>query len=202
MIHWPIHPGLLAEEEIGGAYRILFFVVIFLGWLISAVLKKQSEKKEQERAERRAQEMKQELAENRKTAPPPRLGYGWQAVPPPEEENEVHSVFEAESAYRESVIELQPVPSAPPEAPEVYHPKKAVRDLLRRRQEATVSPPVAPPVTAAPSMPAIPAAGLPPTREIKTRVNLSDARTARAAIIFQEILSSPKALRHNPELWD
>jgi hypothetical protein len=37
---------------------------------------------------------------------------------------------------------------------------------------------------------------------VHTRVNLLDEKTARAAMIFHEILSTPKALRTNPELWE
>ncbi|MBN1555591.1 MAG: hypothetical protein JXA11_12670 [Phycisphaerae bacterium] len=37
---------------------------------------------------------------------------------------------------------------------------------------------------------------------VHTRVNLLDPATARAAILFQEILSPPKALRDRAELWE
>lgn len=39
-------------------------------------------------------------------------------------------------------------------------------------------------------------------RQARYRTGLDDPRTARAAIIFHEVLSPPKALRDGPELWE
>lgn len=75
----------------------------------------------------------------------------------------------------------------------------SVADLIRKRTPPTPIP-VAPAEPMYESDPRLTPEPAEPS--IHTRVNLLDEKTARAAVVFHEILSPPLALRNGMELWE
>jgi hypothetical protein len=142
-----------------------------------------------------------DFVQQRTATPPPK---------PPPVPQPISSMFAAppkpvilEEPDEHHLVELAPIQHLPPEEERIHaampssvHPRKAsVGDLVRKRSalsarriERNISGVHEPPELA--------------ESNIHTRVNLLDPSTARAAIIFQEILSLPKALRDRPELWE
>jgi FtsZ-interacting cell division protein ZipA len=76
----------------------------------------------------------------------------------------------------------------------------------RRRRQAQASVDQLPPPPPTKRQPTAPQAAAATPRHsqsnVSVRVNLTNPKTAKAAIIFSEILSPPKALRKGPERWD
>jgi len=173
---------LLAEDEgAGSTMRIVFFVLVALGWLVSVWLKKTSEQRAKAQAEQKARERRESREVLRSSAEQDEDD-DWRVVSPPLRREEPQPV-----PMRQFV---RPRP-APPPAPSPDHkpveniaqPKKALHDQMRLRRGAGKKT-----ADAAPE-------------KKKIRVALDQPKTAQAAILFHEILSPPKALRDEPELW-
>lgn len=227
--------SMLANDDgVGGIYQILFFVVIAAGSILSAVFKKNAEKRQQEQARQKAQEAKEILARKarREEGNPPIGTKAFSrspsvretvslrdfiqkrntATPPPPPTPKPHpkvSMFATApkpvQPVEQGMVELTPIEHLSPDEmlihpdlPSSHHerkPKAAVADLVRKRRRTTASR-IDRNLSEGYELPG------PAGANIHTRVNLADPATARAAIIFQEILSPPKALREGPEMWD
>jgi len=236
----PLHSiSMLAADDGADTYiQLILFVVLAIGSILGAVFKKAGEKRQQEQAQRRAEEAKDILARRRQReqtqqiSPPPRdvsfqgkmnkaaslrdfiRSHAESAPPPPPPRP---SMFAAAPkpipvVQEHRMVELAPIEHLPSEE-ELVHPvmpsewedrqtqtsKKSVADLIRKRPRPTPVP-VAPAEPAYVSDPRL--TPEPAESTIHTRVNLLDEKTARAAVVFHEILSPPLALRNASELWE
>jgi hypothetical protein len=230
-----VDPILFLAADDGGGFEtfleIGLFLIIAIGSVISAIVKKSAEKRQQEQAQRKAREAKEILArrtqrEQTQHAAPPRdasLGTMKKTVslrefvqrsaatppPPPKQHPKPSpSMFAAPPkpvpVEESHLVEMTPIEHLPSEEEMVHsvmpsHRKQkrkvALGDLVRKRQTPK-------PVRLERDVAELHDVPQVSESNIHTRVNLLDPATARAAIIFQEILSPPKALRGRPELWD
>lgn len=218
---------ILAEGDgVETFFQIIVFAVIIGGSLLSAYLKKSNEKREQEKAQQRTREIKDSLARGG-TQEQATSEEGWQVIasPPPPVEAKKPSLRDfMQRRAQPSMFASPPKPVAPPEprrvepaephlvelrpienisTPKTLHPelpscqheKPSIGDLIRKRK-AQKQGGVMRELSEETLIPAI------EQDTPQTRVALTDSKTARAAIIFHEIFSRPKALHDEPELWD
>jgi hypothetical protein len=197
---------LAADEGFDSTVQLVLFVVIAIGSVIGAVVKKAGEKRQQEQARRQAQEAKEILARRaqreqaRQTPPPPPKLQPrpsmFAAPPKPVSAEEAHLTERTPIKHLPAGEEL--VHTIMPSEWKHDHPrtKKSVADFIQKPTPA-IAVPTAPVAASEMRMMAERMES-----NVHTRVNLMDPAAAQAAIIFQEILSPPKALRDRPELWE
>ncbi len=180
--------------------RFIFIAILVIMWIVSVALKKASEKKTQEQAQRRKNELTRQLSETQQAE---QDESDWEVVAPDES-------FEPASPPpvrpEPAPVQLQPVEEfSPPRLPSGQVQKRSLRDLVKKRGRTRI-----PDEGLLPSLEVdvgtleptgIPAAFL-SARAAGTRLHLTNPETARQAIIFHEIFSPPKALRDTPEMWD
>ena len=190
---------LAKDENDGGMMRVIIFGVLAIKWIVGAVLKKASEKKAQEQSERSRGERANQLSETHQEA---QDADGWEAV----ELDEPLQVSPPPLRPEPVDVLLRPIAEAsPPQLPSEQRRKKLLRNLVTKRPRtripdeghlssigdaARTEPATVPPPASSSDRPA------------GHRVRLTDPKMAKAAIIFHEILSPPKSLRDEPEMWD
>jgi len=237
--------SILAESDAHDSIiQFGMFIIIAIGSIIGAVVKKNAEKRQQDEARRKAEEAKGILARRAQreqgvsTPMPPKdttfhgkmqkaaslrdfiRSHADSAPPtPPPISQPRPSMFAAapkpipmarEEEHR--LVELEPIEHLPSEEELVHtilpseenHTRSvSVAKFIRRRGTPAPTPVPIMPVTmedrSAADIVSLPEV-IEPTAH--TRVNLMDDKTARAAMIFHEIFSPPKALRTQSELWE
>jgi hypothetical protein len=226
---WNSISMLAADDGVDTIVQFALFIIIGVGSIIGAVMKKNAEKRQQEQARQKAQEAKEILARraqreqaqqrqrpqkestfgagDRKTSPRDFIRSRDAATPPPTPKPSMFAApprpVNVEAYGEHHLVDLTPIEHLPPEEqlihadlPSSGHGRKtAVNKLIRKRSHATPKP-VETSVSELHELPEL------SESHIHTRVNLMDPATARAAIIFQEILSPPLALRQGREMWD
>ncbi|MDY7011070.1 MAG: hypothetical protein SVV80_10020 [Planctomycetota bacterium] len=187
--------SLLAVDDDGGIINILVLVVMLILGLIGHIIKKAQEKKQIEQADRRVEEAKRrhaqqvaaglQKADSATRAAPPR-----RPPPPPP------------PPARQAVAGVKQQPVSADLAQGVREEVRKVRRHItaeetdRSRRLARVE--VLKSGIGAEQTPADASTGQKP----KIRLNLSNPKAARTAIICAEILGPPKALRSDPEPWE
>ena len=203
MMNWAIDIMTLAQNEGDGGYgQYIIFAVVAIMWIVGAIVKKTSEKQVQERAQRRREELDRELAKNRKV----REAHGgkqnekdWEVLAPAESFEPTPPPKRLEP----TLVQLQPVEEVlSPLLPSEQERKKSIRGLITKRSR----PRGAHRSSLGSDVGTIEPTGIseasPPAEAHGPRLRLVDPETAREAIIFHEIFSSPRALRDEPEMWD
>lgn len=222
---------LAADDGMDTTIQLVLFAVIAIGSIIAAVFKKAGEKRQQEQARRHAEEAKEILTrraqreQTRQTASPPKEAtFGTMkktasprdfiqgrttTPPPPLPKPQLRpSMFAAPpkpvSVEESHLTERTPIKHLPA-GDELVHsvmPSQrgekrtaSVGDFIRKREQPTLG-------RIERNVPEVRDVLELTEPNVRTRVNLMDPAIARAAIIFQEILSPPKALRDKPEMWD
>ena len=200
MMNWANDIVILAQDEgESGAWRFIFIAILVIMWIVSSVLKKASERKTQEQAQRRKNELPRQLSETQQEE---QDEPDWEVVAPDESFEPASPPLRPEPAP----IQLQTIEEvSPPRLPSGQVQKRSLRDLVKKRgrtripDEGLLSSLEVDVGTLEPT--GIPAAFL-SARAAGTRLHLTNPETAREAIIFHEIFSPPRALRDTPEMWD
>ncbi len=182
MTAWP--NILLAKIDPGDVMNLVVVGMIVFLSVIGGIFQKAMRKAERKRAEQEAEARRRQQAGSGSTRTPP---------PPPQRQPQVD-----ERLARE-VRRQMGIPQVPARRPVEAKPKATVQQAaaqaietpaetkpLRLRLAPSASPPVA--------------RTRPPAKGVA--VNLLSRDNARRAIIYQEILSAPKALRKGSEMWD
>jgi FtsZ-interacting cell division protein ZipA len=223
------HDIPMLADGVGDVFEIVIFVVIALFWVLGAAFKKLQERKavEEERRlveqGRNAQDADSDLFESTgddegwqvvSSSPPEQVRQQQLSQPPPlpeEQQSKRQSIGQFVRSARKSLaeqfdtepeqpseefVELQAVQQRQQQLRRKQRELEQQRRLVQKRTEQLKrqadehrqAQPQAREETA--------------PRQSRYRIGLDDARTARAAIIFHEVLSAPKALREEPELWE
>jgi hypothetical protein len=176
-----------AAGDVGGYLEIIILVAFVLLSVLGGTIKKAMKRQEERRAEEaRLRQLPQ--------------------APQPEQEVVSQDDLDTLVAAARRTFGLQA--EAPPRSvmagPEA--PGEVLRDHARQRMQKK---PAAAPAVAPPSEPAVPMAGRPkpaarprPSPAAGLLPGLANVENARRAIIYREILSMPKALREEPEMWE
>lgn len=173
---------------------IVIMVVVGLGAL-GSFLKKRSEENEQEKSARASRRHAKRMAKKKREDEG-----GWREisrdrpspvpVPPPKPVVQEQDLLE-QLQEPDSLSSIQPLQSAPIPVPvPPVRPQRVARRASKRIPLGTISQQS----TAAP----LPT---PETSAVHIHVSLT-RKSARNAIIFHEILSTPKALRDEREMWE
>ena len=180
MTVWP--NIVLAKIDPGDVMNLVVLGMIVFLSVIGGVFQKAMQKAERKRAEQEAEARRRKQAGSGSTPPPP----------PRQRQPQLD-----ERLARE-VRRVMGIPQAAATRPAQARPK-----ATRARQAAAQAPqtPAKPErVPLAPALSTPTAKTQPPAKRVA--VNLLSRDNARRAIIYQEILSPPKALRKGPEMWD
>lgn len=217
------HP--LADDGEGFG-QFIFFIIVAVFWAIGAVVKKLKEKHDAEKSEQDSRQWAKRLAERkrqqarqdadadlfepqedrsrwqREESPPPLPGQSQrrridQFVRPagqsrsaPSQQYAPLELADDEPQIDSDEVERQQALQA--RARKLEARKKQQEQKLRRQRQAREK-----------QMDSAPPLDAKPTNESKrVRVAIDDASSARAAIIYHEILSPPKALRDEPAIWE
>ena len=178
---------ILAADDLGGYLEIIILVAFVLLTALGGTIKKALKRQE----ERRAEEA--------------RLRRLPQALQPEQETVSQEDLDTLVTAARRTLgLQAEAPPRSVMAGPET--PGQVLRDHARRRMQKkpAVAPAVPPPFE-----PAVPMAARPkpadrpkPSPAPGLLADLGKVQNARRAIIYREILSMPKALREEPEMWD
>ncbi|MBN1941664.1 MAG: hypothetical protein JW849_00045 [Phycisphaerae bacterium] len=197
--------SVLAADDGDGVdtvIQIALFILIAAGSIISAYFKKAAEKRQQEKARQKAEEAKGILARKtqreqarRQTAPQRDASLG---------------MMKKQPSLRDFIQNRAAPPVAPPPVPPprpsmfAAPPKPVPRPVHVEESHLTERTPIKPLPEGLdhPTPVLVERKVLEPAADLHTRVNLADGDIARAAIIFHEILSPPRALRTTAELWE
>lgn len=180
---------LMLAQDGGGSW--IFPIVVLIFAILGSLFKKKAEKAEEKTRERRKVGRKAdeddgwiEIDSGR------RPGHAEDAQ---RRQNLRETGPVIENRYRDTGRETR-IPRRAKAAQAPPPPTSAMSDMARARQKKASQQKSAASVTGA--------AMRQSSGDISIRVNLAKKRTAKAAIIFSEILSPPKALREGPERWD
>ncbi len=176
---------ILGAEDIGEYISLIILLVLVALSSLGGVIQKALKKAEEKRAEQ---------ARSREPQKVPRPGETPEAQKaPPQQQEEAVESLEREVKRLLGIEE----PAPPPQL-------KVVAEAPRRRKPPTQPKPATPVQPSEPAWTTVRPAKPPRPIDLVAAVgvNLSDAAEARRAIIHQEILSPPKAMRRSPEIWD
>ena len=199
-------PVLLAQDS--DDWNILWLIGLVLFFVISGLIRRGMEKKqEQEAAEaRRRESQKQREEAKRRGAMPPQQAQPAQARRRPMAQR--RPAAQPPRLPEPAIIELTPAPRDLGEGVEGGMRREEQRrraDELRRQQRLTArKPPEADSEAIERRLTHLRpgSAEAEALRAFRRSVQLRTPEQARRAIIFHEIFSAPKALRQGPEMWD
>ncbi len=201
--------GLLAADDDGGLINILVVVAMLIFGLVGHLIKKAQEKQQAEQAARKVEEAKlrhaqmvasgQLNADSASPVAPPRR--------PATAPQRAAAVLQAQAAMAAKpplprAAEPQPVHAQFDLAEDVREEVRKVHRHLSTEQADRSHRMERPEVLKSDIGSASPPAEAPSEDKPKIRLNLSNPKAARTAIICAEVLGAPKDLRSDPEPWE
>jgi hypothetical protein len=183
---------MLADEngDSGGIFRILFFLIVAVVWILGAIGKKFAERKAEEELEKRSRQRRADTSEA--------LGEyeeqagqdeGWDIVAPPP----LPLVSEPQRGRLAGAGNIEP---AMPSETVLSHKKQTAAKLIRFQKKSAGPTPQPVPVP-------LGFAKRQSTDEaIRSHVSLTSPDDARTAMIYYEIFAPPRALREELPRWE
>ncbi len=194
---------MLADEngDGGGIFRILFFLIIAVVWILGALGKKFAERKAEEEQEKRGRQRRgdagEALGEYEEQA---QQDEDWDIVAPadppplPLQQRATPQLRVTEPKPGNLAGDIEP---SMPSKTVLSHKKPTAAKLIRPRKKLAGLTPLSVPV------PPDSAKRRQSTDEaIRSRVNLASPDDARTAMTYYEIFAPPRALREEPQRWE